>query len=292
MATRKNVRDLTTTEKQNFITAVKSLKADGTYDRFVTRHNDAGAHATPSNVDPLVRNAGHRGPAFLPWHRFFLQRFELLLQQRVADVTVPYWDWTQDAANPATSPIWADDFMGGNGDPNDPNNQYAVKTGPFAAGQWTIVDGNGQPAGSLQRQFGQNAGAIPTSDEVNNALGITPYDQPNWDTSSNPSYRDNLEGWIQCCHLHNLVHLWVGGSMLPLTSPNDPVFFIHHCNVDRLWAQWQDQNPNQGYQPTSGGPPGHNLNDLMFPWDGTTASTLRAKPADVLDYRSLGYTYA
>jgi len=37
----------------------------------------------------------------------------------------------------------------------------------------------------------------------------------------------------------NRVHVWVGGSMLPMSSPNDPIFMLHHCNVDRIWAKWQ-----------------------------------------------------
>ena len=40
--------------------------------------------------------------------------------------------------------------------------------------------------------------------------------------------------------LHNRVHLWVGGNMAPMTSPNDPVFFLHHCFVDKAWADWQE----------------------------------------------------
>ena len=40
--------------------------------------------------------------------------------------------------------------------------------------------------------------------------------------------------------LHNFGHGWVGGHMgHPLTSPNDLIFFFHHCNIDRLWAEWQ-----------------------------------------------------
>ena len=71
--------------------------------------------------------------------------------------------------------------------------------------------------------------------------------------------------------------------MPPGTSPNDPVFFLHHCFVDKMWADWRAQNPSQGYAPVSGGPAGHNLNDAMFPW--TT------RPADVLDHHALGYQY-
>lgn len=49
--------------------------------------------------------------------------------------------------------------------------------------------------------------------------------------------------------LHNPVHGWVGGTMGDKTkAPADPVFWLHHSNVDRLWAGWQpkhtDQNPN------------------------------------------------
>lgn len=32
----------------------------------------------------------------------------------------------------------------------------------------------------------------------------------------------------------------IGGNMVDQTSPNDPIFFLHHANVDRLWAMWQD----------------------------------------------------
>lgn len=37
--------------------------------------------------------------------------------------------------------------------------------------------------------------------------------------------------------------------MVVSTSPNDPVFFLHHCNVDRIWATWQKQRPGAAYVP-------------------------------------------
>ena len=37
--------------------------------------------------------------------------------------------------------------------------------------------------------------------------------------------------------------------MGPATSPNDPVFFLNHCNEDRLWAAWQNDNPGAPYVP-------------------------------------------
>ncbi|MEO6606219.1 MAG: tyrosinase family protein, partial [Aeromicrobium sp.] len=38
---------------------------------------------------------------------------------------------------------------------------------------------------------------------------------------------------------HNLVHGSVGGDMASFQSPLDPLFWIHHCNVDRLWEVWR-----------------------------------------------------
>ena len=56
------------------------------------------------------------------------------------------------------------------------------------------------------------------------------------------------------------------------TSPNDLIFFMHHCNIDRLWAEWQDHG-HQGAPfypgPQSGEDEGHKLNDAMWPWIGS-----------------------
>ena len=101
--------------------------------------------------------------------------------------------------------------------------------------------------------------------------------------------------------LHNYVHVWVGGSMRMMSSPQDPIFFLHHGNIDRLWALWQDDGHRE--YPVSGRPYGHNLDDLMWPWDGDESITVGwvqnfiprfnqlFRPRDVLDYRDMGYSY-
>jgi tyrosinase len=33
--------------------------------------------------------------------------------------------------------------------------------------------------------------------------------------------------------------------MDPFNSPNDPLFFLHHANLDQLWALWQEQDPKR-----------------------------------------------
>ncbi|MCL4296359.1 MAG: tyrosinase family protein [Anaerolineae bacterium] len=276
MGVRKNLRSLTTAEKTEFVNAVRALKANGRYNQYVLRH----AQAPMANI--------HRSPAFLPWHRQFILDFERELQQVSGNpnLALPYWNWTEDAGlpDPRTAPIWADNFMGGNG---DPGNNWAVRSGPFRPGEWTIVDGNGNAAGALRRQFGINVPTLPSLADVNNVLSTTPYDASPWNMTSNPSFRNRLEGWYPVTPgLHNRVHVWVGGSMIPMTSPNDPVFFLHHCFVDKLWADWQARFPNQSYQPIAGGPQRHNLNDMM---ERTLSGSVT--PASVLNIRTLDYSY-
>lgn len=59
----------------------------------------------------------------------------------------------------------------------------------------------------------------------------------------------------------------VGGSVGAGTSPNDPVFFLHHAQVDRLWATWmQDRGPAGGYVTAADVPVGYRIDDPMQPW--------------------------
>lgn len=242
----------------------------------------AQCKGTPPGTDPRIRNAAHRGPAFLPWHREFLMRLEQDLRAVEPSVAIPYWDWASDAAlpDPSAGQVWSSNLMGGDGDPADGD---IVKTGPFRQGEWETVDSSGSPAGPLRREFARSSDAVmtgwtmlPTQSHVSTVLGRTPYDASPWNRASQPSFRNELEGWIQQ-GLHNRVHVWVGGDMLPGTSPNDPVFFLHHCFVDKIWADWRAQHPTEQYLPQTGGPAGHNVGDAMYPWTTT--------PADVLNHQ-------
>jgi len=258
---------LTAAEKSRFVAAVLSLKASGKYDTYVQVHLNAHHDA-------------HRGPAFFPWHREFLRRFELDLQAIDPGVTLPYWNWTVD--NSPTSSLWDPAFLGGNGRPSDGQ----VMTGPFAfaTGNWPLAfDG---PA--LRRRFGISAPALPTPGDVTSALAESLYDVAPWTLDSPSGFRNRAEGWIAGPQLHNLVHVWVGGSMGPMSSPNDPVFFLHHCYVDKLWADWQRLHPTAGYLPVSDAMPGHNLGDAMQPWAGLGETIT---PASRLDHHALGYAY-
>jgi hypothetical protein len=85
--------------------------------------------------------------------------------------------------------------------------------------------------------------------------------------------------------------------MVPMTSPNDPVFWLHHCFIDKLWADWQAKwQEEPPYAPSQGPAPGHKSGDLM-PGLGPIPRTI-VKCEDVICHRpfnqyvpGLGYRY-
>jgi tyrosinase len=82
---------------------------------------------------------------------------------------------------------------------------------------------------------------------------------------------------------HVDVHVAVGGedgsgTMNSASSPADPIFWLHHANIDRLWAKWQTDHPNAG--PT-------NPTDILQP-----APLFGVAVSTQLSVASLGYSYA
>lgn len=266
-----------------------------TYDLFVIWHHTAMMTMTPPTQGD--RNAAHRGPVFCPWHRFMLRQLELNLQRVLndADFGLPYWDWATDgqktAAQQRKAPIWGATALGGSGNP--------VKTGPFKFNaddprSFRIqieADVNGQLVQrehGLRRALGTQISTLPTKADATSALALAPYDVSPWDTSS-LGFRNRVEGWAgpAAPALHNRVHVWVGGDMLPSSSPNDPIFYLNHCNVDRIWEAWLTQH-GRTYLPlqsASASLKGHRINDQM-----SSLLSPPTRPSDVLDMRST-YVY-
>lgn len=286
MNTRKNHTDMSAAEKAAFISAVLALKNDvdsvlnpgkmKRYDDFVQVHKNA--MMGPDMIMPMP----HGGPLFFPWHRVLLRQFELALQSAADDATIaiPYWDWELSGNN---NPF-TDDFLGGDGDAAQ---GYRVVSGPFAyAGNrfgirvWDESSGDS----GLLREFGTDPTAyLPTPPQVASALTKIPY-------SPGPN------SWEKTCEggLHNPVHRWIGGNMALASSPNDPVFFLHHCYIDLLWETWRKQHPTTSpYLPASGSPGYDSASALVFaqngqpvPWAGSW------KVEDTFDTTKLGYAYA
>jgi tyrosinase-like protein len=279
MAIRKNASQLSLHEITTFVSAIKELKLQGRYDLYVLQH----ARAVMMNI--------HRCPGFLTWHRQLLWELEKELQSVSNDpnLAIPYWHWGENAEHnkPEDYPMWSDNFLGPGGRSSD---NFVVKSGPFREGEWVIVDMMGNPAGPLTRALGQSPTAqnLPTKDQIEALLRVGPYDVQPFNQSSNAGFRNLLEGWYggNGPMFHNLGHVWAGGSMLPMTSPNDPLFFLHHCFVDKLWWDWQQRNGINTYIPLTGGRLSQNLNDNMEP--GITGSF---SASDMLDVSTLGYSY-
>ncbi len=233
MDIRRNHRDMSPHQKCAFVEAVMRLKNNvesvlrpgqqSRYDDFVQIHKNSMGRG-----NPLVPNP-HRSPLFYPWHRVLIRQFELALQAAVDDprITLPYWNWQISGAdNPFTS-----DFMGGNG---DNTRDMLVTTGAFSNEQsrfivrvWDEETGNA----GLRRNLGAT-GRLPSAESVISALNTTPYwmEPGGWE---NVSERE----------LHDPVHAWIGGNMAEASSPNDPLFFLHHCYMDLLWERWRQLHP-------------------------------------------------
>ena len=301
MRIRKEIRTLNDDELDDFIKAMLALRKQGKYDKYVHWHHAVMVPTVYPNEpqDPDYRNGAHLGPAFLPWHREMLMQLEHELRGISPEVTIPYWDWTLDAADPWNAPVWK--HMGGDGDPAD---QFRVQDGPFAyeTGNWDVPEypEDGLPGPGLKRQFSQLVDSLPTGADLKMAMNEGLYDEPNYTASPfNRGFRNRLEGWITQrgdpqvttpgSQLHNRVHLWIGGNMLAMTSPEDPVFFLHHCFVDKIWADWQAQmrldKPSLAphYCPMQGGPSGHNYHDVIVPWTRSISQ--------VMEINSLDYAY-
>lgn len=291
MDTRKNQARLPAAEKTAFVNAVLELKnhvpsqlglINGhRYDDYVQVHWDS------MKIPP---GWAHKGPAFCPWHRAFLRSFELDLQAIDASVTLPYWDWTVDISPDPTAPgsPWTDNFMGGDGDPAQHNK---VISGPFAfdSGRWKLNVTDGTTA-FLVRKLGRELSppTLPTPANERDCLAEVPYDSSGWGEDAQPSFRASLEGGSGGGSMHNRVHLWVAGTMVSMASPNDPVFFLHHANIDRLWAKWQQTHPQEASVPdatAADAPMGHKLKDPMNPWGSTVTVE------SVLNHHARGYQY-
>jgi len=301
MGERKNAANLSQTERDNFINAVLTLKnTTGTsgisiYDEFVAIHWGVRQLSGSQTTD-----GGHGNAGFLPWHREYILRFEQALQTVDSSVNLPYWRWGFGSAS-ETNDIFVDDFMGpaGSGSPVTVETGYfAESPNSFNPNGWSVhpdldQDSHGT---ALQRNTTLDASLLPPASEMEKCLC----------KNNLKKFRPYLEGFTSPSGTHNFIHPWVGGHMSNSTSPNDPVFFLHHCNVDRLWAIWQIAHPGaDDYDPPNNAPQGHQIDDLMWPWDGGASSTVSSlqsflptissgdtrTPRNVLDTDSLGYTY-
>jgi tyrosinase len=243
---RKDANTLTAGERDRFVNALAQLNNQGA-GRFTDFREMHTAVSSPQ---------AHGAAGFLPWHRAYLLDLERELQAIDPSVTLPYWRFDRPAPN-----IFTPDFLGVS------NQLGTVQFSPTNPLQFWRTDG---VQGITRRPFFNTAAAPPGLRTEAQTLGLG---------NAYAAFRA-LEG-----NPHGSAHVSFGGSISSVpTAARDPLFFLLHCNVDRLWARWQrqfgrfDAAAPASYD-SSPQPPGHNLPETMWPWDGVTGVNNRPPTA-------------
>jgi len=165
----------------------------------------ANIHGTLDPVtSPLFNQCQHGTLLFFAWHRGYLYYFERILRAAAGDpnLTLPYWDWS-------TSPMLPEPYRS---PPSTSNSLYDDTR--------NINDGSALPPEVVV-------------DDLNSALAQIPF-PPSGFVGFSRSLEDSP---------HGAIHGLIGGRMrfVP-TAANDPIFWLHHGNIDRVWNRWLNLN--------------------------------------------------
>jgi polyphenol oxidase len=206
----------------------------------------------------------HGGWLFFPWHRAYLHFHERILGKLIGDpsLRLAYWDW-DNAAHRAVPPAWLT--------PNTP-----------AANPLFDPIRSAVPGDQIPLQYVGPAAMNPI------------WGAPDF-TTIGGSPGDNDGGNVENT-VHGLVHIWCGDTTLASakadmglldTAAQDPVFFAHHSNIDRIWSVWNGSSPSHT-NPTD--KPDWMNHTFNF-WD-ENKQWVSIKISDVLDMeRNLRYNY-
>jgi len=337
---RREWRELSFRERAEWIKAVNCLSAEP-HDPNLVVTQPANVTLIPpidpnsSYYDDLVylhmdlNPAVHFTGMFLPWHRYFVKHFENSLRDKCGyEGVTPYWDWTLDSFDTEHSTMFDGGERCGLGGWGDPNDDIQITTGGFKdivrvypsphriRRSYTL-----QPLANIPNPFPNDPLAPPVDPTI---LINGSFTQTNYDFLLNGFLGDfrGFQAYLEGPRgTHGGPHLIMGGDMTgfcpggtgppdcyagPKWTPNDPMFFLHHAMIDRLWAQWQLVAPQNALSFTggsvparetyaiyqtfpNGGPPFLNFESVLPSdglWENVTAF-------DVMDTRNeiLCYTY-
>ena len=223
----------------------------------------------------------------------------------VNDFNLAYWDWTPEGTNVFTNarfgtPEFRSTPVNVTGSLFDEwpvlfNEHYreylAQETGKTDLADCSTVravrdinedrkSNNHLKRGSICNRTETGSHFLPRDNSISMALLATKYAD-----DSKPGFNKRLEGFADLCdsnsptciggtkgahnNLHNAVHIYLSGHMRDVaTASNDPIFFLHHANIDRIFEAWLRKfNGNlPPYLPMTGEHPGHNFNDTLVPF--------------------------
>ena len=206
-------------------------------------------------------HAGQNSNHFLPWHRMFVHYFERIVRQVSGhpEFTLPYWDYT--STDPAKRGIVPAPFRM----PGDP--LYGV----LYRAERSALANAGDPIHKNQ----------PTDVmDISDAMACTNYVTIDGVQGICRAIDSGIHGRI-----HTLVGTAKGMGSVPFAA-NDPLFWVHHANIDRMWASW---NINGGRNPTD--PAVHPWIDHEFTMADATGARVTRPLKDFFSTMALGYTY-
>ena len=310
-----------------FMMALRNLQLSDNWSRICGIHgntfnpNDKGVKCPTDPV--IVEKIGntpdepfycaHSQTKFAVFHTVYIYQFELLLNKYNTSkdknyISLPYLFLQNDGSdysfmNETNIKILFDNKEITITNPLAPQNNYYFDMN----GQKHIVQRNGFLTPT--NEFQKNKLKI-TNKEFNNVLYAKRY--PTF--SSNTLFNNILKTLIDFNPLeipHNNVHDIIGGSggtmsEVPI-SAYDPLFWLHHCNVDRFFYNWMFNQTN-GFEKKLLPPqiPEETLNDVISPffsndvysidyknykfgWENDKASYIKVK--DMLDFSKYPYSY-
>lgn len=241
---RKDHLEMTPAEKTAYVNALIVLRNNGTLTTM------ADHHASHFN-SPIHTTGSYTGEFFLPWHRLFAIEMEDAIRGTstlASNLTVPYWDWRLE--NTAANVTWDDAGF--------------LQLSALNSATYTITR-NLQSTNTLTSQTDiTNMLAIPSLISNPPTTGLK--------SSSVNFFTYRVEFW------HDRGHNFIGGTMGGSSSPRDPIFFLHHNFVDKIWQDWYNSDngvakTNWTFGPTS---------SSYWMWMGVG-------PNDVKDSRYLKY---
>ncbi|EWC44400.1 hypothetical protein DRE_01226 [Drechslerella stenobrocha 248] len=235
-----------------------------------------------STGNPNSGYCTHGSTLFPTWHRPYIALFEEVLfgnawecTNTIKDITtrrlyqntmktnfrLPYWDWAENSALPGSftkdwhsfnsvtgwgtirNPLKTYNF------PDNLNNNWFRGYARFDRWANTVRDPSGNDDNRSDPQG--NINAVQNTLRGNAANLRQSISQLLLGRNSWASFSNNVAGVGSPNSLegiHGSIHVWVGGNgghmaVVPFAS-FDPVFWFHHCNIDRLFAIWQAINPS------------------------------------------------
>lgn len=203
---------------------------------------------------------------FLPWHRAYLLNFDHVTRQQDPDAILPWWDWTSEVSHEVGVPqAYAEPEVDG-------------EVNPLASAP--TPDMPDDPARKTRR-FPGDPSLLPLMKERVPAAGLLSVDEV-LNLSQYVDFSNQLQD------LHDFIHPWTGGQNpddpaepgdmgLIASSAFDPIFWVHHAMIDRLWHLWQLKWGINNIPPDY-------MDKVLAPFQFTVK--------EVLDIRELGYEYA